>query len=178
MITYLARTAFLLIMLVATFVEPVGAFEFVRQSEGRLYLRNHDYNEYDGHPENWAVVQDQRGVLYFGNNWILEYDGVSWRLIRTEKETKGLSLDVDRTGIIYVGLENGFGFLAPDSLGQMRFVPLDDRLPEGAPQVTEVWKVHATTQGIYFFNVFTINNRMTFCNTAGLLSFDQNQQRF
>jgi len=39
--------------------------------------------DYGAEPSNWAIVQDDRGVMYFGNaNGILEYDGVSWRLIQ------------------------------------------------------------------------------------------------
>ena len=107
-----------------------------------------------GHQENWAVVEDHRGIMYFGNNWgVLEYDGVSWRLIQTEKETSVLSLDIDSTGTIYVGLENGFGYLAHDSLGQTHFASLEHHLPEDATQVTEVWKVHATSQGVYFLTI-------------------------
>lgn len=132
----------------------VTPFATAQGETGRLFIRNFDYKEYGGHQENWAVVQDKRGLMYFGNNWgILEYDTISWRLIKTEKQTSVLSMDVGSEGTIYVGLENGFGFLAPTSIGQMRFVSLRPELPESEEQVLEVWKVHATTHGTYFVTI-------------------------
>ncbi|MCP5111261.1 MAG: hypothetical protein GY953_10535, partial [bacterium] len=49
---------------------------------GRFYVQSFAPEEYGGHAQNWAVVQDGRGFIYAGNNHgVLEYDGVSWRLI-------------------------------------------------------------------------------------------------
>ena len=60
--------------------------------KGFLPIRNYSPREYNASPQNWAIVQDKRGVMYFGNNkgkgkGILEYDGVKWRLIGTPNET-------------------------------------------------------------------------------------------
>jgi len=40
------------------------------------------------HSQNWAIAQDGRGVMYFGNaEGVLEHDGVGWRLIRVSAGT-------------------------------------------------------------------------------------------
>ncbi len=125
-----------------------------RFENGLFYLRNFDPKEYGAYQENWAAVQDERGIMYFGNNWgVLEYDGTSWRLIKTAKQTSVLALDVDSTGTVYAGLENGFGFLAPDSSGSLQFQSLEQHLPEDERDILDVWKVHATRHGVYFLTI-------------------------
>ena len=50
--------------------------------EGRPLLRIYPPTEYGGSPQNWALVQDQRGVIYVGSAaGVLEFDGSTWRLI-------------------------------------------------------------------------------------------------
>ena len=46
-------------------------------------------SDYNAGIQNWAIAQDERGVMYFGNNsGLLEFDGSAWRLY--ELPTKGL----------------------------------------------------------------------------------------
>lgn len=50
---------------------------------GKPLIRNYSPREYQAAPDAWAILQDQRGVMYFGTgSGVLEYDGASWRLIR------------------------------------------------------------------------------------------------
>ena len=48
------------------------------------YLINFDPKSFDpsiGY-QNWAVTEDDRGVIYLGNtSGVVEFDGVSWQLI-------------------------------------------------------------------------------------------------
>jgi hypothetical protein len=47
---------------------------------GRPTVRNYLASEYQGRAQNMVVVQDSRGLFYFGN-WaqVLEFDGETWR---------------------------------------------------------------------------------------------------
>ncbi len=122
--------------------------------QGRFLLRNYSPGEYGAHPENWAIVQDKRGIIYVGNNWgILEYDGVNWRFIPTPGNIAALSLSVGDNGTVYVGLENDFGYLGPDSIGQMSYISLSHLIPGSEKKVNDVWKVHATGDGVYFVTI-------------------------
>jgi len=50
---------------------------------GLPFIRNYSPKEYGAHAQNWTIAQDSRGVMYFGNGiGVVEYDGVSWRLIQ------------------------------------------------------------------------------------------------
>ena len=47
-----------------------------RNESGRPFIRNYEAREYQAHSQNWSILQDQRGVMYFGNSiGVLEYDG-------------------------------------------------------------------------------------------------------
>jgi len=81
---------------------------------------------------------------------VLEYDGVSWRLISTPNKSGVRSLAIDANGRIYVGAVGDLGYLAPDSVGDLRFVSLLDHvLPENR-EFNEVWYSYATSLGVYF----------------------------
>ncbi len=46
-------------------------------------LKNYSPRDYNGGPQIWTILQDHRGIMYFGNSSgaILEYDGVTWKKI-------------------------------------------------------------------------------------------------
>ena len=122
-----------------------------RNEAGRPFIRNYSPKEYDAHPQNWAIVQDQRGVMYFGNGLgVLEYDAVSWRLIVLPNKSVVRSLDLDEHGRIYVGAQGDFGYLAPDSVGQLRFVSLLQLVPQEEREFTDVWRTFVCKEGVYF----------------------------
>ena len=48
---------------------------------GIPFIKNYTRQEYKGGPQNWGITQDDRGVLFFGNNQgLLEFDGNNWQL--------------------------------------------------------------------------------------------------
>ena len=118
---------------------------------GRPFITNFTPADYDAESQNWAVIEDERGVVYAGNNsGVLEYDGVAWRLLPLPNRTGVRSLARDADGRIWVGSQGDLGYLAPDSLGRMVFVSLRDALPEAHRDIADVWSTHATDEGVYF----------------------------
>jgi len=132
--------------------QPVAHAPVTRDREaGRPFVRNYGPKEYGGADQNWVVLQDRRGVMYVGNNvGILEYDGSSWRTIPVPNKTAIRSLAMDASGRVYVGAVGDLGYLAPDVTGQMQFASLLDRIPEGDRAFADVWRTHATPEGVYF----------------------------
>lgn len=118
---------------------------------GRSFIANFSPTDYDAHSQNWAVVEDDRGVTYVGNNaGLLEYDGVEWRLMQMPNRSTVRSLDKDSEGRIWVGGDGDLGYLEPDSLGRTTFVSLLDEVPEAYRSFSDTWTTHATDDGIYF----------------------------
>lgn len=131
---------------------PVRAQIGVSDSEiGRPFITNYHPTEYGASVQNWAVVQDDRGIMYFGNNsGVLEYDGATWRLIEVPNRTVIRSLAKAEDGRIYVGAVGDLGYLEADSLGQMQFVSLRPSVPESYRDFADVWTVDVIGSDAYF----------------------------
>jgi signal transduction histidine kinase/ligand-binding sensor domain-containing protein len=121
------------------------------QDIGFPYIKNYYPAEYKAHVQNFDVVQDNRGVMYFANfRGILEFDGQSWRTIQTSKISQVTALAADSIGTIFVGAAGEIGFLQPDAQGELLFSSLVDSLPEGDRQFKNIITILATKEGVYF----------------------------
>ncbi|WP_299758481.1 two-component regulator propeller domain-containing protein [uncultured Pontibacter sp.] len=124
------------------------------KNEGIPYIRNYTQQDYSASPQNWAIVQDHRGVMYFGNNFgVVEFDGNHWRLISLANRTIARSLAVDKTGRIYVGGQGDFGYLETDERGQMAYVSLKSKIEEKHQNFADVWKIYTSDDGVYYCTV-------------------------
>lgn len=121
-------------------------------SAGMPLLQNFKPETYSGYPQNWAVVQDHRGVIYVANgeDGVLEFDGTLWRHIAVPNQGMVRSLAVDAQGRVYVGCVGEFGYLAPDALGRLRYVSLLDRLAPADREFADVWNILPGDEGVYF----------------------------
>ncbi|SHK20330.1 sensor histidine kinase [Rhodothermus profundi] len=133
---------------------PLQAQELSYQVEvgAPLYLQHYAPQDYGQFPQNWAIVQDRRGVIYVGNvDGVLEFDGVHWRLLRTATNTIVRSLDVDTAGRIFVGAQGDFGYFWPDSLGVLRYTSLVPEIADSTDRnFWDVWATRVTPDGVYF----------------------------
>ncbi|MCX6580004.1 MAG: response regulator [Candidatus Aminicenantes bacterium] len=121
------------------------------QDAGFKYLRNYSYREYDHQPQNWGLAQAPNGLIYVANNaGVLEYDGVSWRIIGVPDYKIVRSLAIDPTGTVYIGGKGDIGYLAPDAKGSLQYASLLDRLEGEQKNFSNVWRTHVTIEGIYF----------------------------
>ncbi|MPR35326.1 sensor histidine kinase [Salmonirosea aquatica] len=132
-----------------------------RQEIGNPIAQVHTSKEYNAHGQNFAIVQDKRGLLYFGNfAGVLEYDGATWRTIPTDNYAKVSSLYLDPSGKIFVGANGEFGYLKPDAKGTLHFESLSDSL---ATTFGEIIAVLGTKAGVYFVgkrNIYLWQNRL------------------
>src|ERR1035437_7574601 len=91
------------------------------QQTGAPFITNYPPEVYKANPRSWAIVQDNRGVMFFGNGHeVLEYDGITWRFIKTPSVVR--SLTIDSAGCIFVGSNGDFGYLHSDSLGTYQYL--------------------------------------------------------
>ncbi|MEA3494635.1 MAG: adenylate/guanylate cyclase domain-containing protein [Bacteroidota bacterium] len=116
-------------------------------------VTNYSTKEYGRQQEaqNWAVVQDKRGFMYFGNsNGILEFDGKDWNFIKVKSGRYVTSLACNDKGKIFVGSQNEFGYLSPDKLGNLLYSSLSDSLKDDDKFFTTIWKTYTFDDKIYF----------------------------
>jgi signal transduction histidine kinase/CheY-like chemotaxis protein len=118
---------------------------------GMPVLENHPVREYNGGVQVWAILQDRRGLIYFGTSGgdIIQYDGVTWRKTFTSSNAIR-SLAMDDAGKIWVGGNGQFGYLAPDAAGTLQYVSLLEKVPEDRRGFTDVWQTLPTPQGVFF----------------------------
>jgi serine phosphatase RsbU (regulator of sigma subunit)/ligand-binding sensor domain-containing protein len=133
---------------------------------GIPFITNYSAQEYGASVQNWAVVQDNRGVVYFGNNdnGVLEYDGVNWRKIPIDNNSIVRSLAVGKDGIVYVGGQTEFGFLAPNINGELYYKSLIYTIDTSDLDFLDVWKTFSSKDGVCFCTtskIFLYNNDTT-----------------
>jgi len=116
----------------------------------RPYLQNFSADEYKAHHQNWAVVQDDRGIIYVANEaGLFEYDGTKWRNIAIVNGVVK-SLSIDKTNRIWVDGFNEIGYLESDKTGNLHYISGLDKLDSAYHHFGEVWSTHCTEQFVYF----------------------------
>jgi len=124
---------------------------------GHSLLTNFLPASYNAEPQNWAFVEDNRGIIYVGNgSGILEYDGITWKQLSLPNRTLVRSLACDASGSIWVGGKGELGYLAADDQGSNAFVSLKNKVPEEYSDFLDVWNTFATDEGIYFNTTIAI----------------------
>ena len=124
-----------------------------KESEkGLPFITNYLPKTYKALPQTWSVIEDNRGIMYFGvQTGILEYDGVKWRKVIFKIPPAVIrALAKDEKGKIYYGAIGDFGYLGKDSLGQTIAVSLLDKVPKALRNFYDVWTIHVTDNGVYF----------------------------
>jgi signal transduction histidine kinase len=128
---------------------------------------NYTPKEYGGDPQNWAIAQDEKGMLYVGNsNGLLEFDGAVWRIYPVPNKSVIRSLAMGDSGKIYIGSEGDLGYFQPDAPGRLTFHSLLNYIPEANRDFANVWNTYIANGKVYF-------------NCANyLFTWDMRRQRF
>ncbi len=117
-------------------------------------VRNYSVSDYNAGIQNWAIAQDERGVMYFGNNsGLLEFDGSAWRLY--ELPTKGIvrAIYISEDGRIYVGSYEEFGYFVRTPYDTLEYHSLKNKVKDFAFHNDEIWDI-ACVQGEIVFQSF------------------------
>jgi signal transduction histidine kinase/ligand-binding sensor domain-containing protein len=126
---------------------------------GFTFLKNYNPKEYKAHGQNFDIIQDNRGIIYVANfSGLLEFDGIEWRIITTQNNSKVTALAKDKSGRIYVGARGEFGFVDNDSLHLPMFRSLSIKLPSKENDFNDIIKIIPHSKGIYFISEFRIFN--------------------
>lgn len=127
-----------------------SSYSINAQELGRYPIQNFNHRDYSGHSQNWAIIQDPRGLIYVANNrGVIEYDGSNWRHISINGALSRC-LDIDSEGRIWVGGQDELGYLAADSTGSIKYFSLINKLPAYCLPLGLIRQVFATKEGIYF----------------------------
>lgn len=117
---------------------------------GAPWIWNYTSENYQANPQNWAIIQDDRGVMHFGNtDGVISYNTTNWGLVGTPNGSLIRSMD-KKDGIIYLGAKTEFGMLGCDSTGKNEYVTLIDKVPKKHMDFTDIHKIIHSNNAIYF----------------------------
>lgn len=133
-----------------------GAAKVYRQ--GVPFIKNYSPDETVAGSQNWAVIMDNRGVMYFGNgeNGVLEFDGVNWRSIPISNNSMVLSLGIDDYGTVYIGAVGEIGYLQPGNTGDFHYKSLISKIDTANRNFNQVLKTFLFEEHIYFCSAHLI----------------------
>jgi signal transduction histidine kinase/CheY-like chemotaxis protein len=133
----------------AAFWSAAGATERCAEL-GRPLFQHFTAREYQAHDQNWVAVQDQRGVMLFGNqDCILEYDGLSWSRIAVPGGSYVRGMATDDAGTVWVGGVNEIGRLRLEK-NNYTYVSLKDQVPSEQKEFGTVWDIVAVGSSVFF----------------------------
>jgi len=123
-------------------------------NEYGIHIRNYPPSVTEASQQNWAIVQDNRGIIYVGNdeNGVLEYDGNEWRSIPTANNSIVRSLACSEDGTVYVGAVSEFGYLAPDEAGNLRYNSLLPLVDSSIDEFYNFWKTYCADDRVYYYS--------------------------
>jgi ligand-binding sensor domain-containing protein/DNA-binding CsgD family transcriptional regulator len=120
-----------------------------RLAQPRIVNFNND--GYKGGMQNWAIAQDARGLMYFGNNeGLLVYDGRYWKKFPLPNATVVRSVAVDADGRIYVGGQDEVGYFEANAHGILTYHSLLDKVPVQDMHFADIWKIILKGKEVFF----------------------------
>ena len=122
----LSSPVFIIIVFLLSFNLASGQIK----SKGIPFIVNYSKNDYRASTQNWSIIQDSRGIVYFGNNdGLLEFDGTGWRLYSISNNSTVRSVSIDEYGRILLGAFNEFGYMEPNRQGDLVYHSLVNKIP-------------------------------------------------
>lgn len=125
------------------------------QGQNKIYgaplIKNYYQEDYDADAQIWSVLQDDKGMMYFGSNRsMLAFDGVDWTKYYLKNKSQVRALALGDSGKIFVGGSNEFGFFSPARQGDLVYTSLADYLPDSISGYQNIWRVHVAAGTVYF----------------------------
>jgi signal transduction histidine kinase/HPt (histidine-containing phosphotransfer) domain-containing protein/ActR/RegA family two-component response regulator len=91
----------------------------------------------------WSAAQDASGILYFGCDTVVSFDGDRWRQEKMDPTYLVRGLDVGPNGRIWAAGVNQIGWFGPAPRGGLEYHSLMSQLPPGTGELGDVWRVYA-----------------------------------
>ena len=128
----------------------------VLAQRGRPEVTNYppyDYfsDNYVASPQNWAVIQDQNGLIVVANeSGLLTFDGRSWNTVRGSERLRLFKLAKGPGGYIYSGGVGDLGYVKSDSTGNPVWHSLFHLLPDSLKDLPRISRIVSHEGKVYF----------------------------
>lgn len=128
------------------------------------YVINYAHDKYHAANKNWIAGEDERGIMYFGNDvGLLESDGMEWKIYPMPGLPIVRALAVESHNTIYAGGTDEFGCWNRDLSGRLRYTSFKSLLPDnGQLNGESFWRIHIDGRYVYFQsfkNIYVYDHR-------------------
>ncbi len=111
--------------------------------------------DYQAHQQIFCAAKMPDGRAVFGTaEEVLVYNGEVFKKIGVGKGKHIYSLDVDRSGRIFLGGSTAMGVITPDSSGSLSYRSLVPLLPDSLQEIGMVWNTYCGPEGRVYFNAY------------------------
>lgn len=122
------------------------------EHNGLPFISKISPQEYDAHAQNFAITQDENGIMYFGNaDGVLVFDGSSWEVIPTTNKSFIKSLEIGLNNEIFVGGQSEFGYIECNVNGKNEYISLSKIIPENI-KILDVIYIKLYNNKVYFLS--------------------------
>ena len=112
------------------------------QATEKPYIINIYRDKYKAANKNWNACQDERGIMYFGNDkGLLEFDGMAWKLNCAVNGSYIKGIGIGSHNLIYTGGFEDIGRWDRDISGNLKYTTFRNLLPKGTLHNETIWKV-------------------------------------
>ena len=131
---------------------------------GTPAITNFSRTDYHAGTQNWAIAQDSRGIMYFGNNkGLLEFDGANWQIFPLPNRTIVRSLACSNTGNIYIGGQDEIGYIKMTTHQEPEYISLTHLIPSELKGFEDIWKIFIFSDKVLFCSqkyIFQLKNNV------------------
>ncbi len=107
--------------------------------------------DFNADSQFWSVVEDEEGLMYFGNNdGVLIYDGSHWKYTSLPNSSSVRSLAKDSSGVIYAGGYHELGIVKKDKFGNFQFKSLKENLQLENVDFENIWQINVIQNKVIF----------------------------
>lgn len=100
--------------------------------------------------QSWSVAQDDEGVLYFGCDALVSFDGDRWKSVRVPDAYTWRGLDFDTKGRLWAAAVGELGWFERNTGNSWTFNSLTQKLPASYARPGEIWYAFAVENHTIF----------------------------
>ncbi len=141
-----------ILILYLYFIPIIGTAQI--KKIGVPFITNYNPKTYKAASENWDLLQDSKGMMFFANHFgIMQFDGVRWNIV-TQPENRSMvrSLAIDKNNRMYVGAQGDFGYAVQLSNGQYKYTSLVKLASNSAKNFGDVLHTVIRNNEVIFFS--------------------------
>jgi signal transduction histidine kinase/CheY-like chemotaxis protein/HPt (histidine-containing phosphotransfer) domain-containing protein len=150
------RGAFHYTSVICAVAAALASTAAVRGEEGRPVVTSFSARDTGDGVESWVTVQDQNGVLYFGCDDVLSFDGERWSRYPVPGSYAVRALSLGPNEKLWVGAFNEVGYFEKTGGILSRYHSLVAFLPPEQRQFGDVWHVFSRDSGAVFVTATSV----------------------